>query len=277
MLGQPMQYNQGPMLKPVGLVRPQLGMTLTAPMARNVQDQPAQVGQPGFARMGGFQPIGLRPPTIRPMQDVRTFQNGPQQYRQMQQHDCTREDPQIAKLRELRNSSGLKHIPVASSLLAFRSKKNPELSSDDFLDAYRHLLTSFNVPIPDQDTQNRVFALFDKDSNKVVDMIELVCGISLLCKGDEDDKIEAIFNVFDENGDGFITMDEMFKFLTGVYKVVLSAKVQQTMKQIGVDAESPEDLASVTALECFKTADLNGDGKLSLHEFKHWFYAREKQ
>jgi hypothetical protein len=29
----------------------------------------------------------------------------------------------------------------------------------------------------------------------------------------------------------------------------------------------------VTALECFKTADLNHDGKLSVSEFKSWFYA----
>lgn len=33
-------------------------------------------------------------------------------------------------------------------------------------------------------------------------MMELVCGISLLCKGSEDDKIQAVFKVFDENDDG---------------------------------------------------------------------------
>ena len=32
--------------------------------------------------------------------------------------------------------------------------------------------------------------------------MELVCGISLLCKGSEDDKIQAVFKVFDENDDG---------------------------------------------------------------------------
>ena len=35
----------------------------------------------------------------------------------------------------------------------------------------------------------------------------------------QDDKIHAVFDVFDENGDGMISMDEMFKFLSSVFKV----------------------------------------------------------
>merc|ERR1712060_523899 len=100
-----------------------------------------------------------------------------------------------------------------------------------------------------------------------------ICGISLLCAGSEDDKIHAVFNVFDENGDGFISMDEMFKFLTSVFKVVLTPSVMGVIHSMGVTVDSPEDLASVTALECFKTADLNHDGKLSVAEFKSFFYS----
>merc|ERR1719263_2613031 len=103
--------------------------------------------------------------------------------------------------------------------------------------------------------------------------MELICGISLLCQGSEDEKIQAVFDVFDENGDGVISMDEMFKFLTSVFKVVLTPNVMQVMNSMGVTVESAEDLASVTALECFKAADLNQDGKLSISEFKNWFYA----
>merc|ERR1711924_341187 len=100
-----------------------------------------------------------------------------------------------------------------------------------------------------------------------------ICGVSLLSTGSEEDKIHAVFDVFDENGDGVISMDEMYKFLTSVFKVVLTPNVMGVMNTMGVQVESPEDLASVTALECFKTADLNHDGKLSVSEFKSWFYA----
>merc|ERR1719460_92727 len=130
------------------------------------------------------------------------------------------------------------------------------------------LLSDHGVDAPNKQVQDAVFDLFDRDDNNVVDMMELICGISLLCSGSEDDKIHAVFNVFDENGDGFISMDEMFKFLTSVFKVVLTPNVMGVMNSMGVAVESAEDLASVTALECFKAADLNHDGRLSVTEFK---------
>merc|ERR1719460_1685612 len=134
------------------------------------------------------------------------------------------------------------------------------------------LLSDHGVDAPNKQVQDAVFDLFDRDDNKVVDKMELICGISLLCQGSEDDKIKAVFDVFDENGDGFISMDEMFKFLTAVFKVVLTPNVMGAMRGMGVEVDGPEDLASVTALECFKAADLNHDGKLSISEFRTWFY-----
>merc|ERR1719387_740607 len=148
-----------------------------------------------------------------------------------------------------------------------------KLTREEFVAAYASLLAAHNVDIPTPEVQNAVFDLFDRDDNNVVDMMELICGVSLLCSGGEDDKIHAVFDVFDENGDGMISMDEMFKFLSSVFKVVLTPNVMAVMNSMGVTVESAEDLASVTALECFKTADLNQDGKLTVSEFKNWFYA----
>jgi Ca2+-binding EF-hand superfamily protein len=84
----------------------------------------------------------------------------------------------------------------------------------------------------------------------------------LLCPGSEDDKIHAVF----ENEDGFISLDMMFKFLTSMLKVVRAPNVMGVMYSMDVTVESAEDLASETALECFKTADLNQDGKLLVTE-----------
>jgi len=177
-------------------------------------------------------------------------------------------------LKELRKTSGLKFVPVEVGLSTLKSAATDgKLSRETFVAAYARLLESQEVELPTDSIQNAVFDLFDRDENHVVDMMELICGISLLCSGSEDDKIHAVFNVFDENGDGFISMDEMFKFLTSVFKVVLTPNVMGVMNSMGVTVESAEDLASVTALECFKTADLNQDGKLSVTEFKNWFYA----
>jgi len=180
----------------------------------------------------------------------------------------------LQNLKELRKTSGLKNIPVGEGLAALKSMaQDGKLTRDQFLAGYGMLLQGRSLEVPPKDVQNAVFDLFDRDDNHIVDMMELICGISLLCSGTEDDKIHAVFNVFDENGDGFISMDEMFKFLTSVFKVVLTPNVMGAMNSMGVTVESPEDLASVTALECFKTADLNHDGKLSVVEFKNWFFA----
>mmetsp|Transcript_70256 Transcript_70256/g.206054 ORF Transcript_70256/g.206054 Transcript_70256/m.206054 type:complete len:336 (-) Transcript_70256:21-1028(-) len=184
------------------------------------------------------------------------------------------DDPQLQNLKELRKTSGLKNVPVGDGLATLKAAAiDGKLTREQFLESYEELLHKLNIESPTELVRHAVFDLFDRDDNNVVDMMELICGISLLCSGSEDDKIHAVFDVFDENGDGFISMDEMFKFLTSVFKVVLTPNVMGVMNSMGVSVESAEDLASVTSLECFKTADLNHDGKLSVLEFKNWFYA----
>merc|ERR1719424_1701869 len=149
-----------------------------------------------------------------------------------------KDDPQLQNLKELRKTCGLKNVPVNDALQAFKTMSSDgKLTRDQFIAAYTTLLQQFEVEVPEEAVKN------------------------------------AVFNVFDENGDGVISMDEMFKFLTSVFKVVLTPNVMDVMNSMGVAVESAEDLASVTALECFKTADLNHDGKLSVAEFKNWFFA----
>jgi len=183
-------------------------------------------------------------------------------------------DEQLNNLKDLRRTSGLKEVPVAGALQTFKGKaEDGQLTRENFLLAYGEILATMADTPPVEEVKNAVFDLFDRDDNNIVDMMELICGISLLCGGSEEEKIAAVFGVFDENGDGYISMDEMYKFLTSVFKVVLTPAVIGAMNSMGVDVESAEDLASVTSLECFKTADLNQDGRLSIEEFKNWFWA----
>mmetsp|Transcript_79446 Transcript_79446/g.210938 ORF Transcript_79446/g.210938 Transcript_79446/m.210938 type:complete len:409 (-) Transcript_79446:85-1311(-) len=183
------------------------------------------------------------------------------------------DDPQLKSLKELRRTSGLKDVPVVSGLSSLKSgAEDGKLTREKFMESYNAILENHGVEAPPDTVRTAVWELFDRDGNEVVDMMELVCGISLLCAGTEEEKIHAVFEVFDENSDGFISLDEMFKFLTSVFKVVLTPNVLGVMNSMGVNVASAEDLASVTALECFKSADLNHDGKLSISEFKNWFY-----
>eukprot|EP00927_Polykrikos_kofoidii_P014101 TRINITY_DN1614_c0_g2_i1.p1 TRINITY_DN1614_c0_g2~~TRINITY_DN1614_c0_g2_i1.p1 ORF type:complete len:352 (-),score=58.29 TRINITY_DN1614_c0_g2_i1:131-1108(-) len=195
-------------------------------------------------------------------------------YMQQSCEDTYRDDPQLQNLQELRRSSGLRKVPVRSALEAmYQNGKEGILTRDRFLCAYDDLLKAQGLEPPSDAICHGVFDLFDRDGNGAVDMMEIISGVSLLCEGSEDDKVHAVFEIFDRDGDGFISMEEMYVFLSSVFKVVLTPKVMEVMHSMGVACDSADDIASVTALECFRTADLNNDGKLSVGEFKDWFYA----
>merc|ERR1719456_1657669 len=181
-------------------------------------------------------------------------------------------DSKLNNLKEVRAASGLQYIPVDTGLLSIKkSAVDQKFEKAAFTAAYVQLLEAHSIDAPSQDVCNAVFELFDRDGNGVVDMMELVCGMSLLCQGTEQEKIEAVFRAFDEDGDKFVSMDEMNKFLLSVFRVVLTPAVIGIMRAQGVEVDSPEDLAAVTTQECFKDADKNHDKKLSLEEFSRWF------
>ena len=116
---------------------------------------------------------------------------------------------------------------------------------------------------------DRLFSLFDADGNGVVDFTELGSGLSVLCGGPRDDKVQAAFSLFDVNGDGFITKEEMRTYLTSVFRVLYETQ-PDIRDRIGV---GPEELGNATAEQAFADADLNHDGKISYAEFQKWYVA----
>jgi len=110
--------------------------------------------------------------------------------------------------------------------------------------------------------------LFDTSGKGFIDLKQLAAGISVLCRGNGEDRIRLAFSVFDDDGDGRITKDEMDRYLTAFFKVCfdLSPHMQHGFKGV-----SPRDLGSATAAHCFREADHDGDGKVSFEEFKRWY------
>ena len=66
----------------------------------------------------------------------------------------------------------------------------------------------------------RLYDIFDTNSDGVVHFTELSSGLSVLCGGSADAKAEAAFKLYDYNGDGVITQDEMTRYLTSVFTVM---------------------------------------------------------
>eukprot|EP00392_Amoebophrya_sp_AT5.2_P012662 g12769.t1 len=183
------------------------------------------------------------------------------------------EDPQMAQLKSVRKRCVLNMVPAAIAVQTFKFyAQGGKLKPETFRKAYDDVLKKCRLEPPNVGIMDEVFQLFDKDHDGTVDTMELCCGIALFCQGTEEEKIHAIFDCFDK-GETSLTNDELWVFLTAIFKVIMTPRVLAAMAQMGFQIDSAEDLASITTLECFRQGDIDSDGKLNIEEFKTWFYA----
>jgi Ca2+-binding EF-hand superfamily protein len=88
--------------------------------------------------------------------------------------------------------------------------------------------------------------------------------------------VQAAFFAFEDDGNGVITLPEMIKFMSAVFKVVITPTVAAHLRSVGLPFESCDEMAASTAIECFTAADKNRDGKVSYQEFSNWINAPKK-
>lgn len=182
-------------------------------------------------------------------------------------------DVQMMKLKELHSASFLENIHVNQALPEMKAAaESGLLRREHFLQMYTGILQHYGLPVPAEAVQNAVFDLFDTDHNHSVDVLEVLCGLSILCGGEEDEKIDAVFRAFDENSDGYISLDEMTKFITSMFKVSVTQAVLDKVASLDVPVSSVEDLAMATAMDCFKAGDISFDNRISKDEFKTWLF-----
>ncbi|OWK59681.1 EF-hand calcium-binding domain-containing protein 1 [Lonchura striata] len=94
---------------------------------------------------------------------------------------------------------------------------------------------------------DRVFSIFDKDNTGFITVVEWVEGLAVLLRGTLEEKMKYCFAVYDLNGDGYISKEEMFQMLKH------SLLIQPAN-------EEPD--------EGVKDLDYDHDGKLSFTDFE---------
>ncbi|KAM8966251.1 calaxin [Pelodytes ibericus] len=102
---------------------------------------------------------------------------------------------------------------------------------------------------------DRVFRGFDKDNDSFINITEWIEGLSVFLRGTLDEKIKYCFGVYDLNGDGFISREEMFHMLKN------SLLKQPTEED---PDEGIKDLVEIT----LKKMDYDHDSKLSFVDFE---------
>jgi len=126
---------------------------------------------------------------------------------------------------------------------------------------------------------DRLFALLDTNGDGSVDLQEFVTGLSMLCKGTVEEKLELSFKAYDLDGNGSISKDElasMFKsaWIAG-FRALCATHGNEELSMEDLN-EFSEEMATLFAENAFDTLDTNGDGHLSFEEFKEFALAEPK-
>ena len=89
----------------------------------------------------------------------------------------------------------------------------------------------------------------------------VVSGLSVLFGGSYEDKIREAFDIFDLNGDGYISFEEMCTYMTSIFTVQFEVD-PNVRDKLMLGETTPEELGEMTAADVFAEADLNEDGRL---------------
>ncbi|XP_073831852.1 calaxin [Musca autumnalis] len=120
---------------------------------------------------------------------------------------------------------------------------------------FRELLHSTFDIVTEEILMERIFCSWDKSHEGLPIRLEgWLIGLSTFLRGNPTERAAFCFRVYDLNGDGFITKDEMFTLLRNC----LIKQPQDEDPDEGV-----KDLVEI----CLKKFDVDKDGKVSLEDF----------
>ncbi|NWR04369.1 EFCB1 protein, partial [Paradoxornis webbianus] len=114
---------------------------------------------------------------------------------------------------------------------------------------------------------DRVFSTFDRRNKGCITVVEWVEGLAVLLRGTLEEKMKYCFAVYDLNGDGYISREEMFQMLKN------SLLIQPADEEPDEGVKDLVDLvlkkmASTYLFVFFLLQDYDHDGKLSFADFE---------
>ncbi|XP_055341217.1 calsenilin-like isoform X3 [Paramacrobiotus metropolitanus] len=128
------------------------------------------------------------------------------------------------------------------------------ITEDKFKDLYSQFF-----PLGDaRNFAGYVFGTLDTGRCGCITFAHFLVAMSVLTRGNIDEKLTWVFKLYDLNGNGYVSPGEMSAILTSVYDMI----GQHTMP--AMQKSTVED----HVYRIFRRMDLNGDGFITIEEFK---------
>lgn len=159
------------------------------------------------------------------------------------------------KVAELTNKTKLSKQVVQSLVEHYQNKcKDKGLDRDSVRDDLMNQFGMLDAFITD-----RIYRTFDVSANtQYLKLDDYVIGMATFLAGNLEDKMKFCFSVYDLNGDGYITREEMFQFL----------KNSMVTKSHDADQDdADEGIKELTEL-ALKKLDEDHDGRVSFKDFQ---------
>lgn len=120
----------------------------------------------------------------------------------------------------------------------------------------------------------RLFEILDENDDDQVNFREFVAGMSLLCKGTPEERLELSFRAYDIDESGMVSYHELVAMIKRAWIVGYKAIVAQSRKPPPLTAAEVDEISEEQALQladmAFEGLDRDMDGSLSFEEFKQF-------
>ncbi|XP_055681196.1 Kv channel-interacting protein 4-like [Lutzomyia longipalpis] len=103
-----------------------------------------------------------------------------------------------------------------------------------------------------------VFNTLDQDNSGIINFEDFIQTLSILSRGSLEEKLTWTFALYDINGDGYVTKEEMTDIVTAIYDMVELAPTE---------TRAIEEHIKTKVDSLFQKMDTNRDGVVTLEEF----------